>query len=230
MGRPALPTPLVLVNYKVYPNALGREALRLTKALEGAAASFPEVTVAVAPGHAEISLVAGGTDLLVLAQSVSGAKPGSGTGRVLPESLADLGVAGALVNHAECQVSHEDAAAAVARLSELGLASVVCTADEAATRALAALEPSFVAVEPPELIGGDVSVTTADPGIVSRSVAAAREVDAEARVLCGAGVKNGDDVGKALELGTLGVLVASGVVKADDPAHALAGLLEGAMK
>jgi triosephosphate isomerase len=83
-------------------------------------------------------------------------------------------------------------------------------------------------MEPPELIGGDVSVTSADPGIVEDSVAAAREVDPDVPVLCGAGVKTGDDVATALELGTEGVLVASGVVKADDPGAALAGLLDGA--
>jgi triosephosphate isomerase len=46
-------------------------------------------------------------------------------------------------------------------------------------------------------------------------------------VLCGAGVKNGEDVRKAKELGAKGILVASGVVKAENPEEAIRDLLEG---
>ncbi len=37
------------------------------------------------------------------------------------------------------------------------------------------------------------------------------------KILCGAGVTTAEDVSKALELGSEGVLVASGVVKSKDP-------------
>ena len=49
--------------------------------------------------------------------------------------------------------------------------------DEA--KSLAALVPDYVAVEPPELIGGDVSVTSADPQIVSDTASAVREASEE---------------------------------------------------
>jgi triosephosphate isomerase len=42
-------------------------------------------------------------------------------------------------------------------------------------------------------------------------------VNRSVRVLCGAGVTTAKDVSKALELGSEGVLVASGVVKNKDP-------------
>ncbi|MCP4800450.1 MAG: triose-phosphate isomerase, partial [bacterium] len=87
------------------------------------------------------------------------------------------------------------------------------------------LQPDFVAVEPPELIGGDISVTTADPSIVSGTAAAVREISVEVGILCGAGVKNGADVAAAIELGTVGVLLASGVTKADDPASVVNDLV-----
>ena len=44
-----------------------------------------------------------------------------------------------------------------------------------------------------------------------------REINAEVVILCGAGISAGEDVRAALRLGTQGVLVASGVVKAKDP-------------
>jgi triosephosphate isomerase len=80
-------------------------------------------------------------------------------------------------------------------------------------------------VEPPELIGGDISVTTANPGIVSGTVEAVKSVDSGIKVLCGAGVKNGNDVKTAVDLGAEGVLLASGVVKAKDPESVIRDLI-----
>jgi isopentenyl diphosphate isomerase/L-lactate dehydrogenase-like FMN-dependent dehydrogenase len=42
---------------------------------------------------------------------------------------------------------------------------------------------------------------------VSDTVAAVKAVNPNVRVLCGAGVKNGNDVAKAIELGAEGVLL-----------------------
>ena len=100
-----------------------------------------------------------------------------------------------------------------------------CAADVAEARALAKLNPTYIAVEPPELIGGDISVTTADPSIVTDTVAAVKAVNPSVRVLCGAGVKNGADVAKAIELGAEGVLLASGVTKATDVQAVLSDLV-----
>mgnify|MGYP003904069881 CR=1 FL=1 len=47
----------------------------------------------------------------------------------------------------------------------------------------------------------------------------------DVRVLCGAGVKNGQDVATAIKLGAEGVLLASGVTKASDVASVLNDLV-----
>ena len=100
---------------------------------------------------------------------------------------------------------------------DLELVTCVCadTVDIAAE--LASFSPDYIAVDPPELIGGDISVTTANPEIVSNTVDAVKAVNPAIKVLCGAGVKNGKDVATACELGASGVLLASGVVKSKDP-------------
>ncbi len=221
-------TPLIVINMKVYPQGLGENAARLATELEDAASSFPEATVAVAPSHPDLARVRDATELPVLAQHTDGHEPGSGTGRVLPESLDALGVEGSLINHAERQIPRKEAERSVARLRDHGLASVVCAEDESVVREVTGFDPTFVAMEPPALIGGDVSVTTANPSIIEESVQAAKKVDEDVPVLCGAGVKTGEDVSTALDLGTWGVLVASAVVKADDPGDALSTLLDGA--
>lgn len=219
-------TPVVIVNYKAYPGCVGKRAVDLTKALERAAHG-KRVTLAVAPQAADLMRVAQAGSAIVLAQHVDPLLPGNGTGSTLPEAVAEAGAKGSLLNHAERRLTLADIEASVARLRALGLASVVCTNNVAATRAAAALRPDFVAVEPPELIGGKVSVTSADPDVVRHSAKAAKESHRDVRVLCGAGVKTGDDLAAALKLGTDGVLLASAVTTVADPGAALAELLRG---
>ncbi len=223
---PVLTPPIVAVNLKAYPPAVGAQAVPLARALEEAAASA-EATVAVAPQLADLAPVAEAVDLPVLAQHVDPMEPGRGTGGALAEAVADAGAVGTLLNHSERAVGFNDLAATVTRCSDVGLETVVCVDTPASARAAAGLEPTYVAVEPPELIGGDVSVTSADPGIVTRTVATVQDVAPGVGVLTGAGVKTGEDVAKALELGTEGVLLASGVAKAADPGKALRELLTG---
>jgi triosephosphate isomerase len=224
--RFAADRPVVIVNYKAYPACVGKKAVEITKALERVAEG-KRVTLAVAPQAADLSLVASSTRLPVLAQHVDSLKPGNGTGSTLVESVAAAGATGSLLNHAEKRLTLAEIEASVLRLKAAGLAQVVCTNTAAVTRAAAALHPDLVAIEPPELIGGTVSVTSADPGIVRDSVKAAKEASREVRVLCGAGVKTGDDLAAALKLGAEGVLLASAVTTAADPGAALAELLRG---
>lgn len=217
--------PVVIVNYKLYAEATGARAVDLTKAIERASAGSRAV-VAVAPQAADIHRVAASSSLPVLAQHVDALAPGSGTGHTLAEAVREAGAIGTLLNHAEHRLRLADLGASLDRASRAGLVRVVCTDTIATTRAAAALHPDMVAIEPPELIGGDVSVTSADPGIVRGAVDAAKAVAPRVRVLCGAGVKTGDDLAAALRLGADGVLLASGVVKAMDPEGAMRALLE----
>lgn len=218
--------PVVLLNYKTYPSAVGQKAVDLTRALERAAAG-KRVSLGVAPQAVDLHRVAQATHLPVLAQHVDSLPPGNGTGSTLVEGVKEAGAVGSLLNHAERRLQLAELSASATRLAQAGLVRVLCTDTVATTRAAAALRPEFLAIEPPELIGGEVSVTTADPGIVRDSVRAAKETAPQARVLCGAGVKTGEDLRKALELGAEGVLLASAVMKAKDPAAALGELLSG---
>ena len=149
---------------------------------------------------------------------------GSNTGWINPETAIQWGASGTLINHAEHKVSLEHVAMLLDQVPE-GFQVCACAADTDEARALAALVPTYVAVEPPELIGGDVSVSSADPGVVSSTAEAVKETNDDVGVLCGAGVKTGADVAMAVKLGTSGVLLASGVTKSSDQAAALTDLV-----
>ena len=219
-----LRTPVIIVNFKVYSEVEGPGAVRLAKDCESVAL-VRKANIVVCPPMVELSKVASAVTIPVFSQHTDNKKPGSITGYVSPQSVKAAGAKGTLINHAEHRMPAQDVAAAVEACRMLGLISVVCTDTAETSAEMARFSPDFIAVEPPELIGGDISVTTADPSIVSRTVEMVRAVDPNVRVLCGAGVKNGKDVRAALNLGASGVLLASGVVKAKDAKAALQDLV-----
>src|SRR5208337_3646117 len=103
-----------------------------------------------------------------------------------------------------------------------GLSTVVCAGTAALAAAVALLGSDMVAIEPAELIGSGRAVSKERPEVVSDSVREIRAVNPDVRILCGAGISTGEDVYSALKLGAQGVLVASGVVKAQNPENVLA--------
>ncbi len=92
------------------------------------------------------------------------------------------------------------------------------------------MNPSAIAVEPPELIGTGISVTQAQPEVISGTVDQIRVVNKDVTILCGAGISTGDDVVASIRLGAQGVLLASAVAKSDKPGDVLRGLVEPLLK
>jgi len=181
----------------------------------------------VAPATPEIARVVAAVPVAVLAQHVDPGDPGPSTGYVPVPALVAAGARGSLVNHSEHPLPFPKVAAVVGSLAAAGLAAVVCARSPEVTRRLAALRPPYVAIEPPDLIGGPRAVSTARPEVVVEGVRAAHEVSPRTHVLCGAGVRDRQDVRRALELGSEGVLVASAVVLAPRPRAAIDELLSG---
>jgi len=183
--------------------------------------------VALAPAAPDLAHLAAQLPLPILAQHADPLEAGARTGAVVPEAIASAGARGSLLNHSERPLSDAQVGEAVRRLLRLGLVPVVCAPDVEAARRLARFRPPYLAVEPPELIGGDVSVSTAKPQVISGTVDAVRRVSPGTHVLCGAGIRDRRDVRRALELGAEGILVASAVTRAPRPSRAIAELFAG---
>ena len=212
---------LIVVNFKTYATAYGSQAESLGQMMAEVNTNARMVAVVSAFDLSAVSSIDG---LEVWSRHLDPVGKGSHTGWLEPDAAIERGAVGTIINHAEHKVSIDHVAKLMEMLPE-GFPICACAADVEEARALAELGPTFIAVEPPELIGGDISVTTADPAIVSDTVAAVKEVNSNVRVLCGAGVKNGKDVATAISLGAEGVLLASGVTKAVNPMGVLQDLV-----
>jgi len=219
-------TPVIVLNVKSYAESSGDKGLALLKACEEAA-DETGASIVISPQQVQLGYIASQSKIPVLAQSVDAVEPGSQTGWTTLQSVKAVGAAGTLVNHSEHRLKLADIEWIVSQAKEMDLATCVCTNNVPVSMAAAALGPDFVAVEPPELIGTGVPVSKADPDVVTNSVESVKRTNDQVVVLCGAGITTGEDVKAAIELGTEGVLLASGVVKADDPKSALLDLAEG---
>ena len=215
---------LIVVNFKTYESAQGDAAVRLAEAMAAVDATTDATMVAVVSAFDLSAVKAAAPNLEVWTQHLDPIGWGSNTGWLHPETAMTRGATGSIINHAEHKVEMGHVETLLAQLPD-DFPVCACAADIEEALVLAELAPTFIAVEPPELIGGDISVTTADPEIVSGTAQAVKAANPNVRVLCGAGVKNGDDVAMALELGTEGVLLASGVTKAENPEDVLKDLV-----
>jgi len=221
-----LQTPTIVLNVKTYIEATGNKALEIAILMDKISKEI-DVSMVIAVQATDITLVAKKVSIPVFAQHIDPIKPGSHTGWTLAEAVKAAGAVGTLINHSEHRIILADLDTCVTKSKELNLDHIVCSNNVETSKAIAAFSPNFIAVEPPELIGGDISVTTADPDIVSNSVDAVKSINNKVKVLCGAGVKNGKDVAKAIELGADGVLLASGIVKAKDKEKVIRDLSSG---
>ena len=217
--------PMVIVNFKTYAEATGRNALKLAKIAEKVGEESG-VYVAVAPQYVDVATIAAETSVPVFSQHIDPITYGSHTGHVLAEAVKEVGAVGTLINHSERRLPFKDIDSAVRRAKEVDLITVVCADTAKNSSTVAFFGPEIIAVEPPELIGSGIPVSKARPEVVSDTVSLVRKVNKGITVLCGAGITRGDDVEAALKLGTEGVLVASGVVRAKDQRSAFMDLIK----
>jgi triosephosphate isomerase len=220
--------PLIVLNFKTYSEALGVRAVELARAAERVSGETG-VEVMVCPPLTELKTVASQVGVGVLAQHCDPYDAGPYTGAIVAEALKEAGAVGSLLNHSERKMRLNEISAALGRLRDNGLISLVCADDPNASAAVSAMGPEIVAVEPPELIGTGISVSTSRPEVVSDTVRRVRSVNPGVHVLCGAGVSKPEDVSRALQLGAEGVLVSSAYVKSRDPAALLREMCRAAL-
>jgi len=205
---------LFIINYKNYEEISGDKSARLASIADRIAKKY-KVKIAVAPPHHLLSSIQNYSGP-ILSQHVDNAKMGSTTGFVIPELLKKSNISGSLINHSEHRIPSKDIIELVERLQKLKMITVVCVKDVAEAAKYAKLNPTYIAIEPPELIGSGKAVSTEKPELITKAVQAVGAAKNSTKLLCGAGIVSGQDVRKAMDLGSKGILVASGIVKANN--------------
>ncbi|MGH9989203.1 MAG: triose-phosphate isomerase [Nitrososphaera sp.] len=213
----------LIINFKNYEEVSADRAIKLAEAAREVAEKL-KIEIVVAPPQPALALIAKKIQIPVICQHVDNEKMGPSTGFVVPEIAKSYGAIGSLINHSEHRIEMKSIASLVERMRKLGMVSIVCAQEPNEVVEISILQPDFIAIEPPELIGSGRAVSKENPAIITKSIQGA---GSRSSIICGAGITDKDDVAKAMELGSRGILVASGIVKANSWEKKIAELASG---
>jgi triosephosphate isomerase len=214
-----------IINFKNYLEIAGEKSLELSKVSERVSEDTG-VDIIIAPPTPSLSQACAAVKIPVISQHIDLSKLGSTTGFLVPEIVKSYGAVGSLINHSEHRFNSSDSIRELVNiLKNVQMVSIVCvrTPEEAGT--IANFNPDFIAIEPPELIGSGKAVSKENPAIITESISSVAAISNSSKVICGAGIVDKADVESALKLGAKGILVASGIIKAEswyDKIHELA--------
>ena len=203
---------MFIINCKNYEEISGDKIKKFIKIAEQVSKKY-KVKIAISPPQHLIGLVAN-SSIPILAQHIDDSKIGSTTGYIIPELLKKSKVKGSLINHSEHRISNKEIEKLVLKLKELKMISIVCVKDVAEVKKYLKINPDFIAIEPPELIGSGKAISTEKPDLIQKAASIVNDSKNKTKLLCGAGIVSGEDVAKSIELGSKGILVASGIIKA----------------
>lgn len=210
---------MIFLNYKTYESGTGEKALVMSKIIEEVSKeSGVKIISVVQP----MDMVSG-----MWSQKIDAIEYGAHTGSILAEAVVSAGAVGTFLNHSENRFnSFEELSKAHDRAKEVGLETLIFAKDLEELEKVSKLKPDYISYEPPSLIGSkDISVATAEPEIIAKATIISK--DSGIPLIVGAGVHSCADVKKCLELGAIGVAVASDVMNAIDPKLELLDLVEG---
>ena len=203
---------MFIINCKNYDEISGDKIIKLAKISQKISKKY-KIPIAIAPPHHLIPLIVK-FNVIVLAQHLDDKKIGSTTGFMIPEIVKKSKINGSLINHSEHRIPEKEIKNLIRRLKHLKLKTVLCVKNVNESKKYAKLNPTFIAIEPPELIGTGRAISTERPQLITKAVDSVKSAKNSTKLLCGAGIVSGNDVTRAKQLGSKGILVASGIVKA----------------
>lgn len=206
---------MIFVNFKTYREASGESAVNLAQIC---AEISSQTNAPIIPVVQLVDLwrVKQEVDIPVWVQHVDYHPQGSFTGSANLEAIYEAGAEGTLLNHSEHPIDFSILQKTVEKITQFQNAFKVmaCAADLEKLKHIYSLKPDFIAYEPPELIGSETaSVASEKQTIISEAAGFTENIP----LIVGAGVKSAKDVRISLERGAKGVLVASAIVKSEDP-------------
>ena len=216
---------MFIINCKNYEEIAGEKIIKLAKIAEKISKKY-KIKIAIAPPHHLIPLITK-FGIIVLAQHLDDKKVGSTTGFMIPEIIKKSKIDGSIINHSEHRITENEIKNLVKRLKKLKLKTIVCVKNVGEAKKYAKINPTFIAIEPPELIGTGRAISTEKPQLITNSINAVQSAKNSTKLLCGAGIVSAEDVSRAVELGSKGILVASGVIKAKNWENILSDFSRG---
>ena len=214
---------LIIINFKTYQESYGKKSLGLAKKISKARSNGYEI--AISPSLLTTKEIIDKTNLIVYSQHTDHVNLGPHTGRIPAKELKQIGARGTILNHSERKIPLRFLKEIIESCKKNKLKTVVCASTLSEIKKIAQMHPNYIAYEPKELIGGNVSVTESNPDIIVKAIELVSQISPRTKILCGAGIHSKEDLGHALLLGTNGVLIGHAASKSKDPKKFLESIL-----
>jgi len=205
----------LIINLKNYLETAGDNTIKIIKDAEKVSEKT-DVEIIVSPPQPSLALVTSQTNLKIISQHIDIKKSGSSTGYYIPEIIQKVGAFGSIINHSEHEIKMEEIRQSIEKLRELNLISIVCIKSAKDLKKILDFKPSYIAIEPPELIGTQKSISTEKPYLITECSNIINDEKTETKLICGAGISTKEDVKIALENGSSGILVSSSITKSSN--------------
>ncbi len=213
---------ILIINTKHYEKATGKRSYEFFAGLPDMNA-FKGWEIDYAVGAYDLHIADQFPAKSFYSQHVDPIGYGAFTGKISIEMLVDSGIRGSLINHSEFRLNFETIEKVVSKARSMDFEVIVCAENLDEVTRFAKTGAPLVAYEPPELIGGNISVSSARPDIIEKAAAVCENNGV--KLIVGAGIKTHNDILTSLKLGAVGGLVSSGVVLASNPAVAITSLI-----
>ncbi len=210
---------ILITNFKTYESALWQAWFELARIHQKIRKkTWKDIRIAWNPLDLRMLL---DVWIPVFSQWVDLAEYWSYTWKILPIKLKKIWCSWVLLNHSENRIEDKELLKKIVlRCKELWLETVVCAEDVDEWIEISRFWVDFVAIEPPELIWWDISISRANPEIIKKAVFAIWKW----KVIVWAWIKDSFDVQKAKELWAVWILLASWITKAENPESILEDL------
>jgi triosephosphate isomerase len=206
--------PLVIINFKTYQQ--GKKSIDLAKKIEKV-----NNKVIIGVQASDIYEIAKATNLKIYSQHVDFFKPGRHTGYILPEAIKKDGAKGTFLNHSEHPLKFSILKKTIKRCKKIRLKTAVFAKNLTEAKKIKKLKPDYLIIEPPELVGGKVSISKSKPALIQKI---AKEL--KTKFIVGAGIHTKEDVKTVIKLGASGIAVSSAITKAKNPGKKLKEFLK----
>ena len=215
---------MIFVNFKTYSQGSGKRAIQLAKVCQEVAEKR-KISVVPLVQAFDIFRISQEVKIPLWLQHLDWHPQGQYTGWLNLGTALDSGAQGTILNHSEHKLPFGTIGRTIKRIKKTNpqFQILVCCRSLGQAERLVKLKPDFLAYEPPELIGGEISVSQYNPTAIAHFV----EICGETPAIIGAGIKNKNDVKIGVKLGAKGILVSSHVVLAENPKEVLENLVEG---
>lgn len=204
-----------IINLKNYIETAGDNTLRIVKDAEMVSEKL-DVEIIISPPQPSLALIAKQTKLKVISQHIDLKKHGASTGFYIAEIIEKVGAIGSLINHSEHGIKTEEIKQSIEKLKEVNLLSFVCVKTLEELKVILKFEPDFIAIEPPELIGTQKSISSEKPYLIQKSNELIKQENNGSKLICGAGINKSEDIKTAVENGASGILVSSSITRANN--------------